>query len=151
MIPVSNESNPLRVPGIDGADKMGKSDGNTIALLEDVGSVIKKVRGIPTQSETGGEMEPGTWALYTLMELCSPPDVHTEYLRRYTEREGKFFGEMKQRLAEDIVALLEPIQRRYKAISNDTVREVLAQGANKVRLIASVVLKDMQIAMGLKK
>lgn len=150
-IPQMNVSNPLRVPGIDGADKMGKSDGNTIALLEDITAVIKKVKTIPTQPEPGGEMQPGTRALYTLMELCSPPDVHTEYLRRYTSREGKFFGEMKQRLAEDIVALLEPIQTHYKQLKDDDVRDVLAQGANKVRLIASAVLKDMRSAMGLKK
>lgn len=151
VIPELNESNPLRVPGIDGAEKMGKSDGNTIALLEDISSVVKKVRAIPTQPEPGGEMQQGTRALYMLMELCSPPDIHTDYLRRYTNREGKFFGEMKQRLAEDIVALLEPIQQRYKALSNDAVRETLTQGANKVRSIASVVLMDMKNAMGIKK
>ena len=150
VIPELNISNPLRVPGIDGADKMGKSDGNTIALLEDISSVIKKVRSIPTQAEPGGEMQQGTRALYTLVELCSLPDVHAEYLHRYANREGKFFGEMKKRLAEDIVALLEPIQQQYKMLSNDTVREILVQGSNKVRSIASEVLSDMQSAMGLK-
>ena len=150
-LPEMNISNPLRVPGIDGAEKMGKSDGNTIALLEDIAAVTKKVKGIPTQPEPGGEMQAGTKALYTLVELCSPPDVHTEYLRRYTNREGKFFGEMKSRLAQDIVALLEPIQQRYKSLSDDQVRDVLVQGANKVRPIAASVLKDMRSAMGLIK
>jgi len=151
VIPEVNISNPLRVPGIDGADKMGKSDGNTIALLEDIVAVTKKVKGIPTQPEPGGEMQPGTRALYTLMELCSPPDVHTDYLRRYTNREGKFFGEMKARLAQDIVDLLEPIQRRYKALSDDQVRDALAQGAARVRPIAASVLSDMRKAMGLSR
>lgn len=151
MIPELNISNPLRVPGIDGSEKMGKSDGNTIALLENISSVTKKVRGIPTQAEVGGEMEKGTKALYALMELCSPPDVYAEYLRRYADREGKFFGEMKQRLADDIIALLEPIQQRYKTLSNDIVSEILADGAEKVRSIASTVLMDMRSVMGLKK
>lgn len=151
VIPEVNISNPLRVPGIDGADKMGKSDGNTIALLEDISAVTKKVKGIPTQPEPGGEMQPGTRALYTLMELCSPPEVHTDYLRRYTNREGKFFGGMKNRLAQDIVALLEPIQKRYKALSDDQVRGILSQGAARVRPIAAKVLSDMRKAMGLKR
>jgi tryptophanyl-tRNA synthetase len=128
---------------------MGKSDGNTIALLEDISAVTKKVKGIPTQPEPGGEMQPGTQALYKLMELCSPPDVHTEYLRRYTNREGKFFGEMKARLAQDIVALLEPIQRRYKELSDEQVRETLKQGAARVRPIAASLLTEMRTAMGL--
>lgn len=150
-LPEKNISNPLRVPGIDGSEKMGKSEGNTIALLEAIDSVTKKVKGIPTQSESGGEMQPGTRALYTLMELCSAPDVHTEYLRRFSAGEGKFFGEMKSQLAQDIVTLLEPIQERYRALSNDDVRDVLAQGAQKVRPIAASVLVDMRSAMGLKK
>jgi tryptophanyl-tRNA synthetase len=83
------------------------------------------------------------------MELCSPPDVHTEYLRRYTNREGKFFGEMKQRLATDIIALLEPIQQRYRQTNDDTVRDVLAAGAKIVRPIAAAVLNNMRSAMGL--
>lgn len=149
-LPEMNISNPLRVPGIDGADKMGKSEGNTIALLEDIAAVTKKVKGIPTQPEPGGEMQPGTKALYTLVELCSSSEVHTEYLRRYSNREGKFFGEMKARLAQDIVALLEPIQQRYRSLSDEQVRDVLAQGANKVRPIAASVLNDMRSAMGIR-
>lgn len=149
-LPEMNISNPLRVPGIDGADKMGKSEGNTIALLEDIAAVTKKVKSIPTQPEPGGEMQPGTKALYTLVELCSSPEVHTEYLRRYSNREGKFFGEMKARLAQDIVALLEPIQQRYRSLSDEQVRDVLAQGANKVRPIAASVLNDMRSAMGIR-
>jgi tryptophanyl-tRNA synthetase len=150
VIPEVNISNPLRVPGIDGAEKMGKSDGNTIALLEDIAAVRKKVMGIPTQAEPGGEMQPGTRALYTLMELCSSPEVHGDYLRRYTAREGKFFGEMKKKLAQDVCSLLEPIQSRYRELGDDAVRDVLAQGASKVRLIAAGVLQDMQAAMGLR-
>ncbi len=149
-IPELNVSNPLRVPGIDGASKMGKSEGNTIALLEGDASAIRKIKSIPTQIEPGGPMEPGTQALYDLVQLCSPLDIHTDYLRRYTNRQGKFFGEMKQRLADDVLALLQPIKDRYSRLSNDDVRDILAQGATKVRRIAASVLADMQCAMGLR-
>lgn len=149
VIPALNETNPLRVPGIDGSEKMGKSDGNTIALLEDISSVQKKVRSIPTQIEAGGEMEKGTQALYVLMELCSPGDVHTDYLQRYSRGEQKFFGEMKKRLSEDITALLDPIQQNYRQLTDGNVRDILAQGAAKVRPIATSVLADMRQAMGL--
>ncbi|HQT91269.1 MAG TPA: tryptophan--tRNA ligase [Candidatus Kryptobacter bacterium] len=152
VIPDVNISNPLRVPGIDGAEKMGKSDGNTIALLENLKEAARKVRSIPTQAEAGGEMQAGTRALYTLMELCSSPDVHSAYLRRYHAADGgKFFGEMKKRLAADVVALLTPIQERYAALSDDDVRCSLAQGAARVRPIAAAVLSDMRKAMGLSR
>lgn len=149
-VPTLNEESPVTVRGIDGTEKMGKSAKNTIALLESLEEVKRKTLSIPTQSEPGGDMEPGTLSLYTLMDLCSPQGVYVEYLRRYHARDGKFFGEMKKRLAADISALLEPIQARYATLSNDDVRDVLAQGATKVRSIAGAVLEDMQRAMGLK-
>ena len=105
---------------------------------------------IPTQAEAGGEMAPGTRALFTLVELCSPGEVHTEYLRRYHAGEGKFFGDMKKRLAQDVIALTDPIRERFSRLGDDDVRDVLARGAGKVRPIAAAVLSDMQRAMGLK-
>lgn len=138
-----------RVPGIDGAEKMGKSDGNTIALLDDEAVVLKKVLQIPTQAESGGEMEPGTRALFQLAELCSPPDVHADFLRRYHAGE-RFFGDMKRRLAADISALLRPIQERYHALEDEEVRDTLILGAERVRPVARDVLRAMQHAMGLK-
>ena len=149
VIPEMNVTNPLRVPGIDGQGKMGKSDGNTIALLEDLRAVEKKVMGIPTQARAGGEMEPGTQALYDLVQICCPEEIHTEYLRRYVQKEEKFFGEMKKQLAEDIVRLLEPIQQQYALLNSTNVRDVLAQGASRVRPVAASVLSDMQRAIGL--
>lgn len=148
-IPELNVSNPLRVPGIDGKEKMGKSEGNAIALLDAPGVVDKKVRGIPTQTKMDGTMQSGTQALFTLMELCCPESVHTEYLRRFSNRESGFFGNMKRRIALDLTALLAPIQERYQSLSDDDVRDILAQGAKKVRSIAASVLSDMHTAMGL--
>lgn len=150
VIPELNLSNPMRVPGIDGSEKMGKSDGNTIALLENVDDVSRKIRSIPTQAELGGDMEPGTKALFTLVQLCSSDEVYADYLHRYLHEEGKFFGEMKNRLTEDISDLLRPIQDRYHRYSDSYVRDVLAQGAKKVRPIAATVLGDMRDAMGLR-
>ncbi|MEM7395034.1 MAG: tryptophan--tRNA ligase, partial [Verrucomicrobiota bacterium] len=150
-IPKTNVSDPIRVPGIDGAAKMGKSDGNTIALLEEPKKVLKKVKGIPTQTEPGGDMQPGTQALYRMVELCCPGDVHTKYLKMYTERAGKFFGEMKSTLADHIVELIEPIQEAYQTLKDDDVREILDAGATKVRVTASETLAAMHDAIGIKK
>lgn len=150
-IPEMNIQNPLRVPGIDGSDKMGKSEGNTIALLEPIASIRKKVRAIPTQAELGGDMQPGTRALYALMQLCSAPEVHADYLQRYANSEGKFFGQMKDQLVGDITTLLDPIQDRYAHLSEHNVRVVLQEGAQKVRPVAADILKKMRAAMGLQR
>jgi tryptophanyl-tRNA synthetase len=148
-IPEVNLQDAVRVPGIDGSEKMGKSDGNTIRLLDDPESVRSKILGIPTQAEPGGDMTKGTRALYKLMELCSPKEIYEQYVERYQRQDGKFFGEMKRRLAEDVVALLQPIQDRYRVLRDDEVREVLASGSRTVRQIAAEVLDDMCSAIGL--
>lgn len=150
-IPEINLQDPVRVPGVDGADKMGKSDGNTIQLLEDPKSVVRKVGKIPTQADSGGEMADGTRALYTLMDLCSPREVFEEYVQRYNRGEGKFFGEMKRRLAEDIVALLQPIQEKYSQLDDELIEQFLREGAQQVREVAGQVLKDMHRAVGLRR
>lgn len=150
VVPRANAANPLRVPGTDGSEKMGKSDGNTIALLEDPATCRKKVMRIPTQTSMGVEMGPGTRAIYALTELCSPPHIYDEYVRRYESGDGKFFGEMKQRLADDILELLTSIQTRYQEIKDDDVRDILAAGAAKAKPVAASVLEDMRRAMGLR-
>lgn len=148
-VPSVNVQNPIRVPGIDGTGKMGKSLGNTIDLLDDPQTIRQKVMSIPTQSEAGGPMTQGTEALFTLVELCCGPDVHRNYLQRYAAKEGKFFGEMKKALVQAICQLTEPMKERALLVSDDDVLDILAHGAQKVRPIADAVLHDMKKAMGL--
>jgi len=148
-IPAVHAENPMRVPGIDGAEKMGKSDGNTINLLDSPDVIRRKVRSIPTQTAASGEMLPGTTALFKIMELCSPKDVHVDCMNRYAAGESRFFGEMKERLADDILELLLPIQERYKSLSDEDAEAIMKRGAEIVRPIAHSVLDDMYSAIGL--
>ena len=150
IIPEITDASTLTVRGIDGADKMGKSEGNTIALLEDLKTVEEKIKRIPTQSEPGGDMTPGTQSLFNLVELCCPGDVHTDFLRRYHRKQGKFFGEMKECLVDGVRTLLIPIQERYAALSDDDVRQHLYEGKEQASAVANLVLHKMQFAMGLQ-
>lgn len=149
VVPELTEQSTLTVPGTDGSLKMGKSDGNTITLLEDLRSARQKIMRMPTQVEPVGEKTQGTQNLYNMIELFCPEKLANEFLQRYGNPEDKYFGEMKKRLADHIVALLEPIQARYAQISDDEVRKILEQGAKKVRPIAAQVLADMHRAVGL--
>src|SRR5205823_2982124 len=101
-VPAMNLEEPVTVPGLDGSEKMGKTDGNTINLLDEPAVVMKKVKSIPTQADTQGEMTSGTKALYDLVRVCCPPEVYREYHERFIQGEGKFFGKLKEILAEKI-------------------------------------------------
>lgn len=151
VVPAMNVTEPKTVPGLDGAEKMGKTEGNTISLLDDTVTVRKKVAAVPTQATAGGEMMSGTKALYQLVRLCCPQEVYNEYTERYRRGDGRFFRELKETLAEAITKLLKPIQERHQALPDGDVRTTLKEGAATVRPIARAVLDDMRSAMGLRK
>jgi tryptophanyl-tRNA synthetase len=146
-------SKGIRVPGLDGSGKMGKSDGNTIDLLEDPKSIIKKVKSAKTDTGPviGEEMSLEMKNLFYLMKLCSSKDTSDYFLEKYNKGEQRFYGEMKGTLANDIVTLLAPIRENYHsdACSAKIANEVLEVGAEKVRIIAREVLDEAKAGVGL--
>jgi len=148
-IPMLTEDSSVTVPGIDGTNKMSKSGKKSIALLDSPKVIRDKVMGMPMQAEPVGPRSEGTSNFYRMLELFCPVELADEFLRRYGNPNDKYFGEMKGKLADRLIALLEPIQKRYAEITVDQVRDVLVHGAQKVRPIARSVLEDMQSAIGL--
>lgn len=155
VLPQARMLNAIRVPGLDGSGKMGKSDGNTIDLIEDPKSVTKKVMSAVTDMgpEKGKPMSPEMQNLYYLMELCSPADVYQEYLNKYNNAEQRFYGGLKKQLAQDIVAMLEPIRERYHSAecSEARARDILATNPPRVRPVAQEVLAAVQHGLGVRQ
>lgn len=149
VVPRVNLSEPLRVPGTDGSSKMGKSDNNTISLLDEKKTIQGKVARIPTQSETGGEMTDGTESLFRLVELFCSSHEHGDFKRRFEIGEPLLFAEMKAKLAESIENEIAPVRAKYATIPDEFVLEVLESGAQKAREKAQHTLEQMKAAMGL--
>ncbi|KAK3586167.1 hypothetical protein CHS0354_013117 [Potamilus streckersoni] len=143
VLPSAVLMDSIRVPGLDGSGKMGKSDGNTIGLFEDPKSIRKKVLSAVTDMgpQQGVPMGNEMRNLYYIMELCSPPDVYADYKARYERCEQKFYGELKKQLAEDIIRLTEPFRERYNSpeCSVQAARDVLKDGEKRVLPIAKDV------------
>lgn len=154
-LPRAREMEAIRVPGLDGSGKMGKSDGNTIDLIEDPKSVMKKVKSAVTDmGPVEGEPMPESMEnLYYLMKMISSADTYAHYKDMYDRCEQKFYGGMKKQLAEDMVALLEPIRERYHSpeCSEERVREILDANVAKVLPTAERVLDNVQRGFGLRK
>ena len=150
VIPELTEESSVTVPGLNGSTKMSKSANNSIALLDSPKLIKKKIMRMPTQEEPIGARTVGTENLYQLIELFCDESLADDFLNRWGNSADKFFGEMKGKLADRLVQLLEPIQSRHASISTSDVRDVLAQGAQKVRPIAGGVLHDMKKAIGLE-
>src|SRR5690606_18787692 len=50
-VPASVPRNAIRLPGLDGSEKMGKSEGNTLDLLDDPKTVLAKIKGVQTTTD----------------------------------------------------------------------------------------------------
>ena len=91
------------VPGLDGR-KMSKSYNNTIEIFDDPATIRKKGKKIVTDSTPGrGSQGPRDVPAVQPVQLFAAADELAEVERRYRAG-GMGYGEMKTRLAEEIIA-----------------------------------------------
>ncbi len=139
----------------DPTKKMSKSDenkNNVIGLLEDPKIIAKKIKRAVTDSQEPPrvvfdiENKPGVANLMGLLSVAtgkSFSDIENEY-------EGKMYGHLKTDTADAVVAMLEPLQSRYKQYRQETtyLNEVMKTGAEKASSRAAVTLKNVYDAVG---
>ncbi|MDE6310651.1 MAG: tryptophan--tRNA ligase [Muribaculaceae bacterium] len=146
---------PVKVPGLDGSGKMGKSEGNCIYLIDEPKALRKKVMRAVTDEgpqEPNSPMSEPVANLFTLLELTSTPEVVKHFRDAYADCSIRY-GDLKKQLAEDILAVTTPIRERITDISNDDayIGRVVKAGAEKARERASKTLAEMKEIMGFKK
>lgn len=149
------EGAALKVPGLDGSGKMGKSEGNCIYLIDDEKTLRKKVMRAVTDE---GPKEPNSVVsqpvenLFTLMSLVSTPDTVKHFRDAYADCSIRY-GDMKKQLAEDILKVTLPIRERILDIkgNDEYLSKVVRQGAEQAREYASKTLKDVREIMGIRK
>ncbi len=146
---------PVKVPGLDGSGKMGKSEGNCIYLVDDPKVLRKKVMRAVTdegpQTPDSPMSEPVA-NLFSLLELTSTPEVVKSFRDAYADCSIRY-GDLKKQLAEDILAVTNPIRERVNDIlaDEDYLRRVVKQGAEKARESAAATLADVRRIMGIRK
>lgn len=144
----------VKVPGLDGSGKMGKSEGNAIYLVDDEKAIKKKVMKAVTDA---GPTEPNSAKpepianLFTMMEIVSTKDTYDFFNEKYNNCEIRY-GDMKKQLAEDINKFCAPIRERILDIrSNDEyMAKVAHMGAEKARESASRTLREIREIVGFR-
>ncbi len=145
----------VKVPGLDGSGKMGKSEGNGLYLSDSDADIRKKVMRAVSDSgptEPNQPMAEPIANLFTLLRLVSAPDVVAHFEAAYNRCEIRY-GDMKKQLAEDIIAVVAPIRERIEAIRADDayLHRVTSEGAEKARASSSATLADVRGIMGIKR
>ncbi|MFM1919361.1 MAG: hypothetical protein RLZZ303_995 [Candidatus Hydrogenedentota bacterium] len=162
-IPQPVARNAMRLPGLDGSSKMGKSDNNTLDLLDDPKTVLSKVKSVPTTTDPEPlntesndpevvipKMPAGVGVLYRLLHLLAPEDVYLEFLQAYRDG-GKFYGKLKTTVAEHVSRFNEPIIERYNDPSNndEAVADFLRANAERVTPVALETVESCREAIGI--
>ncbi len=144
----------VKVPGLDGSGKMGKSEGNAIYLIDDEKTISKKVMKAVTDS---GPTEPNSAKpeaianLFTMMEIVSDKSTFDFFNDKYNHCEIRY-GDMKKQLAADINAFCAPIRERILGIMGDEayLEKVVKLGAEKASDSAARTLREVREIIGFR-
>lgn len=146
----------VKIPGLDGSGKMGKSEGemNAIYLGDEPKAIKKKIMKAVTDSgptEPNQEKPDYIQNLFKLMEVVSAKDTLKYFEEKYNACEIRY-GDMKKQLAEDMTNFTEPFREKIKAIAADEayLSQVVKQGAEKARENASKTLKEVRETIGIR-
>jgi len=145
----------IKVPGLDGTGKMGKSEGNGIFLADEPSIIRKKVMAAVTDAgptRHNQKMPEPIRNLFSLLELVSTTDTCNHFRNQYKDCSIRY-GELKKQIAEDIIKFLTPLRERIDQISGDNIflSKVARMGAEKARASASKTLRDVREIIGFKK
>ena len=146
----------VKVPSLDGAGKMSKSENQyaTLYLADEDDVIRKKVMRAKTDSgptESNSAKPDYIENIFLLMKLVS----NEETVKKFDEDYNKCtirYGDMKRQLGEDMVEFISPIREKVNAILGDEnyLRQVMEQGAEKARKSAKATMELVRQAIGLK-
>lgn len=142
-----------RIMGLDGQAKMSKSIGNTIGILEEPEAIWQRLRPALTDPARVTRNDPGT------PEICNIYQLHRHFSRPTTiedvARQCRTAGwgclDCKRVLADNIAKVFEPIRQRAAELRAhpERVREILAAGADRARVVARETMTAVRERMGL--
>lgn len=144
----------VKVPGLDGSGKMGKSEGNCIYLCDDEKTLKKKVMRAVTDNgpqSPNSEKPEVIQNLFTLMEIASEKETYDYFDSKWNDCTLRY-GDMKKQLAEDIAKTLAPIRERIIEYSSniELLDKIAKLGAEKARESAAATLREVRKIIGFK-
>ena len=152
--PVIFKTSSSYVPSLLGLGKMSKSvEGSFINLTDDLETIKKKLASVPTDSGKGTVVpsEGSVANLFQFVHLFQGEEKRSLYEEQYVAS-GVRYGDLKKELAEAIYEDLKPIQEKRVELEKnpDYVNQVIAEGAEKAKVVASQTLTEVKEKMGLK-
>ena len=128
--------------------KSGDDDSGVIYLLDEPAKIEKKFKRAVTDSDSDvvfdRERKPGVANLLEILAAATntTPQKAAESYTRY--------GDLKSASAQAVIAMLEPIQIRYKELLNDKAElmRLIRKGNSRAQVVASATLERAQKSIG---
>jgi tryptophanyl-tRNA synthetase len=146
----------VKIPGLDGTGKMGKSEGegNAIFLGDPEDVIRKKVMRAVTDSGPTQENQPKAEAIqniFTILEAVSKKETIDFFNEQYNTMKIRY-GDMKKQLAEDLIAFTAPFREKIHELLKDEkfIHRVASEGAEKARESAAKTVKEARHAIGIR-
>ena len=145
----------VKIPGLDGSGKMGKSEGNCIYLMDDEATIKKKVmkavtdQGPQEMNSTRSEVIEN---LFTFLSIVSTPDTYQYFDEKWNDCSIRY-GDLKKQLAADIAAFNAPIRERLAEYMANTelLDRIAREGAEKARESAKKTIDEVRQIIGFRK
>lgn len=143
-----------RLPGIDGKAKMSKSLNNAIYLSDSPDIIKQKVMSMYTDPNHIRVTDPGRVegnTVFTYLDAFCKDKKYLTEMKEHYKAGGLGDVKVKKYLNEIIQSELEPIRNKRNQYQNnlDYIYEILKDGSNKARLIASQTLHEVRDAIGI--
>ncbi len=146
----------VKVPGLDGSGKMGKSEGegNAIYLRDEDKTIHKKIMKAKTDTgpaKENSEKPQEIQNLFALMDLVSADDTVQYFNDKWKDCSIRY-GDLKKQLSQDMIQFITPIREKIVDLDNneDLMKKIARQGADKARESAQATLNGVREFMGLK-
>ncbi|MBI5945453.1 MAG: tryptophan--tRNA ligase [Chloroflexi bacterium] len=143
----------LKVLGIDGKDKMGKSLNNHIELATTPEETVKRVREMVTDPARLRRTDPGNpdiCNVFTMHKLFSAQD-EVDMINTECRKAGIGCVDCKLRFANNLNKHLEPFRAKRAELASDPkkIQDILHDGASRARAIAEQTMVEVREAMQL--
>lgn len=141
------------IMGTDGKRKMSKSLGNYIGIFEDKKMIRKQVMGCYTDPTRIHPTDPGHIEgnmVFTYLDFFGERQKIEELKELY--KKGKVGDvEVKDYLFEALLKYFAPARARYQELlaHPEKVKQILQEGAEKARLVASQTMEEVREVIGL--
>lgn len=140
-----------RIKGLDGNDKMGKSLGNAIYLVDDEETIKKKIMGAvtdPNKIKKDDPADPNVCMVYYYHKLINNEE-NISNICAECKQGARGCVQCKKELIEKMNEFLKPIQEKRKVYEDnpELVDEILNKGTEKAREKAKETMSKVRKAM----